>query len=312
MHYDPYESTDSKRRRIMSNIGIVIIIAAMITGIIFLVIPSGNQKRYDFKTIKTVELTVDRFTEGNSEFEALIEAVSASEHIIVGDSFKERFPTCHSLLLLDSTAYESSDALYGEDIEDITAVPYVKIGGGYITIAQSVVSTEKDCRDLLIMTYEAKAKSFDNVVNLSLGKFNCYTVRYNTRNPQIPLKLLIGKQAAMLDMYKIGISAIGNDPVAAEYGLTLNHAFESQKAKENLYHHIVFDPINESYGSADIVTNEETTDIKMRQEKNGLVRNENEIKYEIITSDKHLNLLNGVDFKFEFASLDNKIVITFN
>ncbi len=311
MHYDPYESADSKKRRIMSNVAICIILTAMVIGIIFLFIPSGKQKRYDFDTLKTVELSADKFAEGDSEFKALIDTISSSKHIIVGNSFKENFPLCYSLLTLNDDAYESSDAVYSTELAAKCDAPYVKIGGGYIALAQSVVSTEKDCRDLLIILYESGAIQSDNSVSLSLGKFNCYTIRYNTRDPQIPLKLLIGKQSAMLDMYKIGISVIGENPISAEYSLTLNHAFDAKRAREDLYHHIVFDPINESYGSAEIITNEETTDIKMLQDESSLINNENELKYEIITSDKHINLLSNIDFKFEFENSQN-IVITFN
>ncbi len=312
MHYDPYESAESKKRRLMSNIGIIVILAAMVAGIVFLLLPNGMQTRYDFDSLKTRELTADSFADGKSEFKALIDTISASEHIIVGESFKEKFPISYSLLSLDSSVYSESDAVYSEDAENLNDLPFVKLGGGYITVAQAVVSTEKDCRDLLIISYKADAKQSDGSVKISLGEYECYTVRYNTRNPQIPLKLLVGEQSALLDMYKIKLSAIGENPISAGYSLTLNHAFEAKRAREDLYHHIVFDPINESYGSAEIITKEASTEISMKQEKAALIKNENELAYEIKSGDKRFNLLDKVDFEFNFESDSNKIIITFN
>ncbi len=312
MHYDPYESKDSRKRRIVSNISIVAILVAMVIGIIFLLFPSNKQKRYDFDTLETVTVNSDNINSGECEFINLIDALSSSQQIIVGDSFKERFPTSYSLLSLDGSAYDSSDAVYGSDIENKTDAPYVKVGGGYITIAQSVVSTEKDCRDLLIVSYEAQAVETDNAMTVSLGKYSCHTVRYNTRDSQIPLKMLVGEQSALLDLYKIKFSVSGENPVTAQYSLTLNHAFDAKRAREELYHHLVFDPINESYGSAEIFTNEDTTDIVMRQEKSALIKNENELAYEILLNNKTITMIDKVDLTFEFEGNNNNLKIVFN
>ncbi len=312
MYYNPYESREAKKRRIVSNIAIVVILALMVLGIVLLLIPSGSQKRYDFDPIKTVELTAEQFNEGESEFKALIDSISSSSNITVGDSFNEKFPTCTALLSLDESIYQSSDAVYADGLKGTPDVPYVKIGGGYITLAQAVVSTEKDCRDLLIISYKADVKKRNGTVNITLNDYSCYTVRYNTRNPQIPLKLLVGEQSSLLDMFKIRISAVGENPVSAGYELTLNNAFDAVRARENLYHHMVFDPINETYGTAEIITNEQTTDVMMTQQKNALIKNENELAYELKPSDKKFKLLQYVNLKFAFESDDVKLVLTFN
>ncbi len=312
MHYDPYESKDSKKRRIVSNIAIVAILAAMVAGIVFLLIPNNKQKKYDFSTLRTVELTAEDINGGECEFKSLIDTLSQSQHIIVADSFAASFPTGYSLLSLDGVAYKNSLAEYSDDIENLTNVPYVEVGGGYITIAQAVVSTEKDCRDLIIIRYEAEAIQADNAVSIKLGEYSCHTIRYNTRNPQIPLKLLVGEQSSTLDMYKIKFAVSGETPIFAQYSLTLNHAFDAKRAREELYHHFVFDPINESYGTAEIITNDKTTDIIMQQNKQALIKNENEIAYEIMLNDKSINLIDNINLKFEFDGNDNKLRIVLN
>lgn len=314
MHFDPYESRLSKRRRIISNVGIIIILGAMLAGIISLFSHSGKVKRHEFDKLESIELAASDVNSGINEFAVLYDTLSDSEHIVLGNNFKEKFPLTHSLLSLDGTAYEHSDAVYPElnESESLTDIPFVQICGGYIVIAQSVVSTENDCRDLLVISYKAETVSDDNTVGINLSDYNCYTVRYNTRNPSLPLKLLIGKQSAVLDLYKIKFSAVGVNPTCAQYNLTLNYPFEPNRAREKLYHHIIFDPINNSYGTAEIIKNEKTTNLILKQEKNALVNNDNELSYEIMLSDDNINLIKEVSLNFNFEGADNRIKITFN
>ena len=312
MHYDPYESSNSKKRRLISNICAVFILLAMTAAIIYLFIPKNNQKKYEFDKLETSVLTADDINGGECEFNLLHEELNCGSQIDFDESFEHKFPQIYSLLSLDQTVYSGSSVQYSEGKTEICELPYVSVGGGYIALAQTVVSSETGCRDMMVIVYKAEATDAGNVFRLSLNDHYCYTVRYNTRDAKAPLKLLSGKQSASLDLFKLTVTASGAQPVSAGYDLTLSHAFEPDRAKEKLYHQIIFDPINNSYCSPQITKLEKTTVISVNQNVDNLKNNDNSVSYAIDLKEDYVNLFDSVNFKFEFSESNIGIKLTFN
>ncbi len=300
MHFDPYESKRSKRRRITSNIAIAVIIAMMLCGIYYLIFSNSKMPRYEFERLELDAFSISELNDGKSEFDNLNSVIKESKNILFDKSFKEKYPTASSLLMMDKSVYNSDK-------------PFAVVGGGYVTLAQCVVSTQTDCRDLAVTMIKLQGSTADNSLTLNMSDITEYTVRYNTRDAHAPLIYLSSGKAIGINIFKINLTVENGTLKDSHYKLTLNHEFDEERAKAKLYHQIVFDPANNSYHSPAIKSGEKATYISIKPIASKVAGDKTFAKYQINLNSKTINLFESVDFKYSVDNADqSKISISFN
>lgn len=293
MHFDPYESKEAKKRRITSNIAMVFIGVMLIVGILMLIFRDVSNPKYDFEHFKAEPISVAQAIEGDNEFKKLMDFAQSSNKPMLNDSFKKDYPLSSALLNMESKIYDSGK-------------PAVSISGGYIALAQCVISNAVDCRDLSVLLIKLEKTEATDSVYIKLSDITEYTVRYNTRDNSVPLTFLPNDQGTHINLYKFSMALTEESLTESKYSLYLNHEFDAERAKARLYHQIVLDPINNSYHSPKIEKMSGSTliyidAVKATADKNGA----NRAKYQINMSDKTFYLLDSIEFNYKLESIEN-------
>jgi len=192
MYYNPYETKDAKKRRITSNIALILLGVMLVAGILALIFRDKSNPKYDFEHFKTEPISIAQISEGENEFKALMEYGASSNKPVFNNSFKEQFPISTALLNMDSEVYTSDK-------------PYVSIKGGYMALAQCVVSNAVDCRDLTVTLIRLQQSQSDSSLTLNMSQITEFSVRYNTRDNSLPLMYLPKDQGTHINLYKFSM-----------------------------------------------------------------------------------------------------------
>ena len=293
MYYNPYETKDAKKRRITSNIALVLLGVMLVAGILALIFRDKSNPKYDFEHFKAEPVSLAQISEGKNEFKALMEYGEASNSPVFNDSFKEQFPISTALLNMDSEVYTSDK-------------PYVSIKGGYMALAQCVVSNAVDCRDLTVTLIRLQQSQSDSSLTLNMSQITEFSVRYNTRDKSLPLMYLPKDQGTHINLYKFSMKLCEPTLTESSYRLTLNHEFEPERAKARLYHQIIIDHINNSYHHPEIKQQEGSTLIYIEPTKSATDKNgANCAEYQVNMTDKTFYMLDGVNFKYKLTDTQN-------
>ncbi len=301
MHFDPYESKEAKKRRVLSNVSMIVLGVLLITGILALIFRNVSNPQYDFEHFGIADISVAEITQGENEFKQLVDFSKSGTSPMFNDSFKEQFPTASALLSMTDGVYDSSK-------------PFVSIKGGYIALAQCVISNAVDCRDLTVLLIKAETVKKEKSLILKLSDISEFTVRYNTRDNSVPMTYLPNDQGTHINLYQFSMAFTESSLTESRYSLYINKPFEPERAKERLYHHIVFDPVNNSYHQPQVEMMEESTlvyidDVKATANKDGI----NSAKYRINMDDKTFYMLEQVEFHYFLSDIDNaKLSFEFN
>ncbi len=301
MHFDPYESKEARKRRVISNVSMIVIGVLLITGILALIFRNTSNPQYDFEHFGVSDISVAEITEGENEFKQLSEFAKSGKGPMFNDSFKEQFPTASALLSMTDGVYDSKK-------------PTVSINGGYIALAQCVISNAVDCRDLTVLLIKTETVKKEKSIILKLSDISEFTVRYNTRESSVPLTYLPNDQGTHINLYQFSMAFTESTLTESRYSLYINKPFEPERAKEKLYHHIVFDPINTSYHQPEVKMMEESTliyidSVKAAPNKDGI----NSAKYRINMDDKTFYMVEQIEFHYFISSVDTaKISFEFN
>ena len=296
MYYNPYETKEAKKRRITSNVAMVALAVMMIAGILALIFRDKTNPKYDFEHFEIEPISIAQISEGENEFKSLMDFGANSNSPIYNNSFKESFPTASALLDMDSDVYTSNK-------------PYVSIKGGYLALAQCVVSNAVDCRDLTVTLIRLQKSQSDSTLTLNMSEITEYSIRYNTRNNSLPLMYLPKDQGTHINLYKFSMKLVEPTLTKSSYRLTLNHEFEPERAKARLYHQIIFDPIGNSYHQPQIKQQEGSTLVYIEPTNSTKDKKENICaEYQINMSDKTFYMLDGINFKYELTDTQNTIL----
>ena len=292
MYYTPYETKEAKKRRITSNIAIVAIVVMFIAGVLALIFRDVSNPKYDFEHFEMEPISLAQISEGENEFKTLLDFNDNSNQPVFNDEFKQKFPISSALFDMDDKVYDVNR-------------PYVSIQGGYIALAQCVVSNAVDCRDLTVMLIKVQKSQSDKSLTLNMSDITEFTYRYNTRDNSIPLMFLPNDQGTHINLYKFSMKLSEATLTDSSYRLLLNHEFDAERAKARLYHQMIIDPVNNSYHHPEIKKQEGNTLIYIEPTKSTDEKGVKIAEYQINMNDKTFYLLDSVDFKYSLTDTKN-------
>lgn len=226
MHYDPYESRRSKKSRLISNILLIIIGLLFIWGIYNLVFHQTKIKKFEFD-----RMTVAASEDDSDEFLRLQRAASAKGAKRERNSdFTAAYPAAAALLDMDTDVYSADK-------------PYIYFGSRTAVVAQTVLSSENDCRDLAVAVLSTEIERSEGTVKISCDEVNMFMLRYNTRSGEIEY-LPYSEDDYRLDVYSVGFSLVGDGFEKSEYSLEVtDFSLVPEDYKP------VYDTVGRDYGS---------------------------------------------------------------
>ena len=161
MHFDPYESKRNRRRRILSDVLILLVALAFLWGIYHVFFQTRYQLRPYTFTDATAVADADG---GNAAFAALIDNVAAlEEEATLSGSFGEAYPLPAAML--------GMKAPYDAD------APYFRFDGAHLVLAQTVISEQENERLLEILAVDVTTDE----TRLTLSNFRACAIAYNAR-----------------------------------------------------------------------------------------------------------------------------------
>lgn len=169
MHFDPYESKTNRRRRILSDVLIVLVILAFLWGIYHVLFETRNRvQKYSFANVTATAGRV----EDNGSFAKLVDygAIMEEETKLDG-SFREEYPLPAAMLAMEPP-YEYD-------------TPYFRYDGRHLILAQTVLSETADERLLEIVVADASDEQNDDGLTVMLSDFRACAVAYNAKTDRI-------------------------------------------------------------------------------------------------------------------------------
>lgn len=294
MHFDPYESKQSKKRRIISDIGIFVVTAMLIVAVFDVFSRGSSVKKYDFESLKLNGVSADGLSNASTEFTELYNKVKSSESIFLDDSFSSKYPTAYALLMMNTDVYNADK-------------PFIGIGKNSIVVAQTLSGESEGYRHLEVAVFGAKISYSDSgkASDVDIDKITMYTVKYNTRDSKEPLHYVKYKPSTFrLGITKITVTARAdqsNGLLSSGYSLRLNKSMSESKVKDELYQQIVYDPISRSYNQPEIKTHSKFTEISAKCKAS----DSDKSVFQISLSDDITELFDGIKMSFSFANAQN-------
>ena len=227
MNYNPYESKSSKKRRIISDILIVLIVLLFIWGI-YNIFFNKSVKVKHFEVEKTsVEMTDDE----TDEFLRLYSKTSSKKsYFDKSAEFDSEFPVAAAMLDMDAGVYNKNK-------------PYMFFGSKYFAVAQTVLAESTGCRDLEIALIKTDVSVSDISVKISATGVHFFKLRYDTRTGKINYAAYDASTFHM-DVYDITFNADGGEFTDTTYEINLS---ESVSVSEE--QNFVYDPVRRSAGT---------------------------------------------------------------
>lgn len=294
MHFDPYESKQSKKRRIISDIGILIVTAMLIVAVFAVFSRGSSVEKYDFESLKLSDVSADTLSSGSAEFTELYNRVRSSESILLDDSFGSKYPTAYALLMMNTDVYNADK-------------PFIGIGKDSIVVAQTLSGDSEGYRHLEVAVFSTKISFSDseNSSAVDIDKITMYTVKYNTRDSKEPLHYVKYKPSTFrLGITKISVTARAsqnNRLLSSRYSLRLNKSMSESKVKDELYQQTVYDPVSRSYNQPEIKTHDKFTEISAKCKDT----DSNKSVFQISLSDDITELFGGIKMSFSLANPEN-------
>lgn len=231
MHFDPYESKKNRRKRILSDVLILLMIVMFLWGLYSVLFGARRQiRRYEFASCSAVEDTEG----GNAAFAALCRnAATLPSDATLDKAFAEQYPIPAAMLKME-TPYDAK-------------TPYFRIDSERFVLAQTVLSEQTDERLLEIMTAAVKSDFSDGAGQLTLSDFEIVCLAYNARTGVLR-NTAYSNNTFHLDLFGLSPLVKGSDVVCTGYTATLQgESLDSDKAKQ-----LIYDPVRATYGDASV------------------------------------------------------------
>ena len=166
---NPYESKKDTRRRVLSDILILLVALGFLWGIYHVFFVSRYQVRA--YTFADAVATADS-EEGNASFAALMDfGAGLGEDATLTDDLAPAYPLPAALL--------AQEAPYTED------APYFRFDGKRLVLAQTVLTETTDERALEIFAADVATEVKDGLLTVTLSDFRACAFRYNARTDQV-------------------------------------------------------------------------------------------------------------------------------
>ena len=226
MHFDPYESKQDKKKRIVSDLLILLVIVMFLWGLYHVFFQTRNQLRlFEFPSCTAAEDA----SGDNAAFAALCEDAAKLKDATLDGDFRQKYPVPAAMLNMEAPF----------DPE----VPYFRIDGDRFVLAQTVLSEQADERILEIMTSKVQTEFADGSGRLTFSDFKTVSLAYHARTGVLRT-LPYSDQTFHLNLFSLSPLLKGSDVLCTGYTAVLTgEDLDPAKAGQ-----LIYDPVRATYG----------------------------------------------------------------
>ena len=171
MHFDPYESKKNRRKRILSDVLIVLVAVAFLWGMYHVIFARTKINPFTFGDATAVEDTDG----GNKSLTAFMEyAYDLYDNAALTDALREKYPLPTAML----------DMGEPYDLDK----PYFRYDGKRLVLAQTVLSETVNERILEIMAVDVAQSGSNGQRLLTLSNFRACGIAYNAKTGVLTYK----------------------------------------------------------------------------------------------------------------------------
>lgn len=171
MHFDPYESNKNRRKRILSDVLIVLVAIGFLWGLYHAIFTKTKINPFTFSNAAAVEDAEG----GNEAFAAFMEyAYDMDEKATFTETIRADYPLPAALLDMN-------------DPYDLDT-PYFRTDGKTLVLAQTVLSETVDERILEIMAVDVSESGSSGQRLLTLSNFRACGIAYNAKTGALTYK----------------------------------------------------------------------------------------------------------------------------